>query len=89
MNELSRLKKKAKKLYLEATRGSDHSCGIALSDYIQGYPRKRAEEKFNEVWARVRKLDPSAPESPFGIKGHVPPQGGTGLVPPPPPPPRK
>jgi hypothetical protein len=65
MSELTKLKKQARGLYLEATRGTNLGCGIALAEYIQGYPRSIAQSKFSEVWAKVRELEPSAPLDPF------------------------
>jgi len=63
--ELKRLKRKAKRLYRKIREEEDkYSCGKKLAEYISPNigPLKA---KFNDVWDRVRVLDPDAPRSPF------------------------
>lgn len=65
MTKLEKLKKEARRFYLEATSPSPYGCGLQLADYIQGGPRASAEAKFNKTWEKIKALDPGAPDSPF------------------------
>ncbi|MDD5358206.1 MAG: hypothetical protein PHX80_03615, partial [Candidatus Nanoarchaeia archaeon] len=60
IGELAILKKKAKALYKKATRPiADHlSCGMALEEYINGNSREPFVKQFNQVWKRIKELDP-------------------------------
>jgi hypothetical protein len=65
-NELKKLKKKAKALYLAANDFDDMDCGRSLAENIRpsiGVSR----EEFNKVWARIMELDANAPPNPFNI----------------------
>ena len=63
--ELEQLRKKAKKLYIAATTGMDDmDCGRALAETIRpqiGVARK----DFSKTWAKIKELDPFAPNDPF------------------------
>ena len=62
-NKLPRLKRKAAKLYREATH-NDLSCGLTLAELLN--PKiYRAKQEFNKVYAEIQKLDPGAPKNPF------------------------
>ena len=64
MSELSKLRKKARRLYQETNDFSDLSCGRNLAEYIRPHIGVTRQE-FNEVWEQIEKLDPSAPSNPL------------------------
>ena len=69
MNELTRLKKKAKKLYLEAIDFDDLDCGRQMAEQIR--PRLRESRlKFNTIWERIKQVDHKAPENPLQEANH-------------------
>lgn len=58
--EIEKLKKEAKKYYLQY-QDNDYSCGIALADYMSK-DRINVKEKFNNIWKKLMILDPTAPK---------------------------
>ena len=62
MSEISRLKRKARKLHLQMHNGySSADCGAALMDFIShDLAAKQAE--FEQIMCRLREIDPSFPK---------------------------
>lgn len=64
MDELSKLKKQAKELYIKANDFGDLSCGRTLAENFRpqiGIARR----EFNRIWERIKTIDPSAPDNPL------------------------
>lgn len=64
MSELSRLKKRAKDLYLKAQNFDDLSCGRHMAEVLRPSIGV-ARVELREVWARIKELDPNAPDNPL------------------------
>ena len=55
-NEIKKLKKLAKKLYIRLGRNNDLSCGLTLSEYL--YPDLAKDAKLlNETMCRLKEID--------------------------------
>lgn len=63
-SRLNVLKRKAKRLHHQLNQEYDLDCGAVLTEYIRPSIIDKRKE-FNEVWDELRKIDPSAPESPW------------------------
>ena len=73
VSELSRLKKRAKKLYLQANNFGDMSCGRTLAEEIRP-SIYTARVELDAVWKRIQELDPTVPANPLRLPGN----GGKG-----------
>lgn len=61
MSEIDQLKRRARQLYARIQARSDLSCGAHLTDIIRP-DVALAEIEFQKVMARLRLIDPSAPQ---------------------------
>lgn len=64
LNQLEKLKEKARRLYVNADLHDDLDCGRQLQEVIRPEIGS-ARCKFDKVWLEIQKLDPSAPPNPF------------------------
>ena len=64
MSELSKLQKRAKKLYRQAELEGELDCGRHMQEILRP-SMGVARQEFNKIWERIVELDPKAPASPF------------------------
>jgi hypothetical protein len=58
--EIEKLKKEAKKYYLEYNN-NDYSCGLTMADYMSK-DRINIKANFNNTWKKLMELDPTCPK---------------------------